>query len=160
MTSFTAGTSYRKHDAAKNWYVIDAANLVLGRLASEVAILLRGKHKADFTPHLNSGDHVVIVNAEKVALTGKKADQDKFYWHTNHPGGIKERTKGQLRDGKYPARLIKKAIERMMPKDSSLADDQMANNLHIYAGPEHKHAAQQPVVLDLATKNRKNKRSA
>lgn len=159
MTSFTAGTSYRKYNAAKNWYVIDAAGLVLGRLASEVAKMLRGKHKADYTPHLDSGDHIVIINAEKVALTGKKAEQDKFYWHTNHPGGIKERTKGQLRDGKYPHRLIKKAIERMMPKDSSLADAQMSTNLHIYAGSEHKHAAQQPVALDLAAKNSKNKRS-
>jgi large subunit ribosomal protein L13 len=157
MSSFTAGTSYRKYDEKKNCHIIDATGLVLGRVASKIALLLRGKNKADFTPHLDSGDMVVVVNADKVAVTGKKADQDVFYWHTGYPGGIKERTKGQILKSKYPERVLRKAVERMMPKDSPLARKQM-KSLHIYAGAEHKHQGQNPVAIDFAAENRKNKR--
>lgn len=157
MSSFTAGTSFKKYDDAKKWYVIDAEGLVLGRLASQVAKILRGKHKVDFTPHIDSGDHVIIVNAEKVAITGNKLDQDIFYWHTNYPGGIKQRTKGQILGGKHPHRVLEKAIERMMPKDSALARKQM-KHLHIYSGSEHKQQAQSPVAFDFASMNKKNKR--
>jgi large subunit ribosomal protein L13 len=157
MGSFTAGTSYRKYNEKKNCHYIDASGLVLGRLASEIAKLLRGKNKADFTPHLDSGDMVIVVNAEKIAITGKKKDQDVFYWHTGHPGGIKSRTKGEILDGRFPERVLTKAVERMMPKDSPLARKQM-KSLHIYAGPEHKHQAQNPVTLDFGAKNRKNQK--
>ena len=156
MSSFTAGTSYKKYNDQKKWYLIDATNLVLGRLASQIALILRGKHKADFTPHIDSGDNVIIINAGKVAVTGKKLDQDKFYWHTNHPGGIKEITKGKILGGKHPHRLLHKAIERMMPKDSPLARRQM-ESLRIYAGSEHEQQAQTPTVIDIASRNRKNK---
>ncbi len=158
MSSFTAGTSYKKYDDAKKWWVIDAEGVVLGRLAAEVAKILRGKHKVDYTPHIDSGDHVIIINAEKVAITGKKLDQDVFYWHTNYPGGIKERTKGEILAGRYPKRVFEKAVERMMPKDSSLARQQM-RHLHIYAGSDHKHQAQGPEVLNIAANNQKNKRN-
>lgn len=157
MSSFTAGTSYKKYDDAKKWWVIDAEGVVLGRLAAEVAKILRGKHKADYTPHIDSGDHVIIINAEKLAITGKKMDQDVFYWHTNHPGGIKQRTKGEILTGKHPQRVFQKAVERMMPKDSPLARKQM-KHLHVYAGGEHKQQAQNPQVLDIAAMNTKNKR--
>jgi len=158
MASFTAGTySAKLGELKKAWHVIDATDLVLGRLAAEVAKILRGKHKPEFTPHMDSGDHVVVVNAEKLHVTGKKLEQDKFYWHTNYPGGIKERTKGQILHGKYPSRLLLKAVERMMPKDSPLADKQM-KALHVYAGSEHPHQGQTPAVLDIGICNRKNKK--
>lgn len=158
MTSYTAGTySAKAGEIKKNWHVIDASSLVLGRLASEVAKILRGKHKAQFTPHMDSGDNVIIINADKVALTGKKLDQDIFYWHTNHPGGIKERSKRKILDGRFPQRVVVKAIERMMPKDSPLARQQM-KCLHVYAGETHPHAAQKPNSLDIAARNIKNKR--
>lgn len=157
MSSFTAGTSYKKHDDAKEWLVIDAKGVVLGRLAAEVAKILRGKHKADYTPHIDSGDHVIIINAKELAITGKKMDQDVFYWHTNYPGGIKQRTKGEILGGKHPQRVFMKAVERMMPKDSPLARKQM-KHLHVYAGSEHKQQAQNPRVLDIASMNKKNKR--
>ncbi len=157
MASFTAATTLLKEgENNKKWHVIDASGLVLGRLAAEVAKILRGKHKASFTPHMDSGDHVVVINAAKVAVTGKKLDQDKFFWHTEHPGGIKERTKGEILRGKYPERLIMNAVKRMMPKDSPLARKQLSC-LRVYAGSEHEHAAQSPVALDIASRNRKNK---
>jgi large subunit ribosomal protein L13 len=158
MGSFTAGTTFMKpSEVKKTTFLIDAENLVLGRLAAEVAKILRGKHRAGFTPFIDTGDNVIIINADKVAVTGKKLDQDMFYWHTNHPGGIKERSKGQILDGKYPERLIKNAITRMMPKESPLARKQL-KSLRVYAGGDHPHAAQNPVTLELATKNIKNKR--
>jgi large subunit ribosomal protein L13 len=158
MSSFTAGTYSAKHgDIKKAWYVIDAEKMVLGRLASRVALILRGKHKAKFTPHMDSGDNVIIINAEKVELTGNKKENSIFYWHTGHPGGIKERTQKAIFSGKYPERVLKKAIERMMPKDSPLARKQM-KSLHVYAGQAHPHEAQQPQVLDLGASNIKNKR--
>lgn len=158
MSSFTAGTTFLKQgENKKAWYLIDAEKVVLGRLAAEVAKILRGKHKASFTPHMDSGDHVVIINADKVAVTGKKLDKDKFYWHTGYPGGIKERTKGEILSGRYPERLIMNAIRRMLPKESPLARKQL-NCVRVYAGSEHEHIAQNPVVLDIASRNPKNKR--
>ncbi|RZI47315.1 50S ribosomal protein L13 [Rickettsiales endosymbiont of Peranema trichophorum] len=140
---------------SKNWHLVDASGLVLGRVAAEIAKVLRGKHKAAYTPHIDNGDHVVVINADKIRLTGKKLEQDKFYWHTNYPGGIKERTKGQILKGRYPHRLLLKAIERMMPKDSPLADKQM-KALHLYSGGEHPHSGQNPVEWNLKVRNRKN----
>lgn len=151
--------SAKPSDVTKAWTVIDAEGVVLGRLASEVAKRLRGKHKPMFTPHIDTGDNIVIINAEKVRLTGMKRDNDLFYWHTGYPGGIKSRSKGEILDGKYPERVVQKAVERMMPKESPLARAQM-KKLHVYAGTEHPHEAQKPEVLDFAAQNPKNKREA
>lgn len=146
-------------EVEKNWVIIDAEGLVVGRLASIIAMRLRGKHKPSFTPNVDTGDHVVVVNAEKVVFTGNKRTDKKFYWHTGYPGGIKERTMEQLLDGRFPERVLTKAVERMMPKESPLARGQMTK-LHVYAGPDHKHEAQNPVTLDVAAMNPKNKREA
>ena len=146
-------------DVEKNWVVIDAEGLVVGRLASVIATRLRGKHLPAYTPHVDCGDHVVVVNAEKVVFTGNKLTNKKFYWHTGYPGGIKERTMEKLLSGAHPERVLMKAVERMMPKDSPLARKQMTN-LKIYAGAEHPHEAQQPTPLDVAAMNPKNKRDA
>jgi large subunit ribosomal protein L13 len=147
--------SIKPAEVQKNWWVIDANGLVLGRLASLVANRLRGKHKPTFTPHVDCGDHVVIVNAEKVKITGNKADQSVFYWHTGYPGGIKGRTQGQILSGKHPERVIEKAVERMITR-GPLGRQQM-RNLHVYAGPAHPHDGQAPKALDIASMNRKNK---
>ncbi|MBT6110044.1 MAG: 50S ribosomal protein L13 [Rhodospirillales bacterium] len=145
-------------DVEKKWYVVDAEDLVLGRLASIVAMRLRGKHKPMFTPHIDCGDNIVIINAEKVKLTGRKLEQKTYYWHTGHPGGIKERKAGQILGGAHPERVIQKAVERMISRNP-LGRQQM-KKLHVYAGTEHPHTAQQPEVLDIASMNPKNKRSA
>lgn len=156
--SYTAGTSYPKvSELKKAWYVIDAEGLVVGRLAAEVAKILRGKNKPNFTPHLDSGDNVIIINAAKVKFTGNKYADKVFHWHTGHPGGVKERTMRQILEGSYSKRVIIKAVERMMPKESPLARKQM-RSLHVYSTAEHKHQAQDPKVLDIAAQNRKNKR--
>ena len=146
-------------DVEKNWVLIDAEGLVVGRLASVIATRLRGKHLPAYTPHVDCGDHVVVINAEKVVFTGNKLTDKKFYWHTGYPGGIKERTMEKLLGGAHPERVLMKAVERMMPKDSPLARKQMTN-LKIYAGTEHPHEAQQPKPLDVAAMNPKNKRDA
>jgi large subunit ribosomal protein L13 len=143
----------------KSWILIDAENVVLGRLASIVALRLKGKHKPTFTPHVDCGDNVVIINAEKVRITGRKMTDSVFHWYTGHIGGIKQRTPRETLAGKHPERLIEKAVERMMKKESPLARKQMGN-LKVYTGAEHPHAAQNPTVLDLAKMNPKNKRSA
>lgn len=143
-------------DIEKKWILIDADGLVLGRLASQIAMRLRGKHKPSFTPHMDCGDNVVVINAEKVKLTGNKRQDDIFYWHTGYPGGIKGRSKGQILDGRYPERVIIKAVERMITR-GPLGRRQMSN-LRVYAGPSHPHEAQQPEVLDVAALNPKNKR--
>jgi large subunit ribosomal protein L13 len=143
-------------DIEKNWFVIDAADLVLGRLASLVAMRVRGKHKPTYTPNMDCGDHIIIVNAEKVRLTGNKRSQKTYYWHTGYPGGIKERTADKILDGRFPARVIEKAVQRMVPRGP--LGRQAMRNLHIYAGPSHPHEAQQPVALDIASMNDKNKR--
>lgn len=149
--------SAKPNEVEKKWVIIDAEGLVVGRLASIIAQRLRGKHKPSFTPHIDCGDHVVVVNAEKVVFTGKKRTDKKFYWHTGYPGGIKERTMDKILDGAHPDRVITKAVERMMPKESPLARSQMTH-LRVYAGAEHPHEAQSPEVLDVASMNPKNKR--
>ena len=149
--------SAKPGEVDKKWIVIDAEGLVVGRLASIIAMRLRGKHKPIFTPHVDCGDNVIVVNAEKVVFTGKKMTDKKFYWHTGYPGGIKERTMEKILGGKFPERVIKKAVERMLPKESPLARKQMTN-LRVYAGTEHPHEAQNPEVLDVASMNPKNKR--
>lgn len=145
-------------DVSRKWYIIDAEGVVLGRLAATVATLLRGKHKPMYTPHIDTGDHVVIINADKVALTGRKQTQKRFYWHTGYPGGIKDRTMEQILQSPFPGRVIEKAVERMIP-GGPLGRDQF-KKLRVYAGTEHPHEAQQPEVFDLAARNPKNKRSA
>lgn len=149
--------SAKPTEVEKKWLLIDADGLTLGRLSSIIAMRLRGKHKPMFTPHIDCGDNVIVINAEKVRLTGKKAQFDVFYWHTGFPGGIKGRTKGQILEGKNPGEVIENAVRRMMPKDSPLARGQMTN-LRIFKGPNHTHEAQQPEVLDVAAMNPKNKR--
>lgn len=156
--SYTAGTYTAKpSEVTKKWFVIDAEGVVLGRMSAEIAKILRGKHKPSFTPNISTGDNVVVINAEKVALTGNKLDGDVFYWHTGHPGGIKQRTMRERLESANPQRVIQKAVERMMPKESPLARAQL-KCLHVYAGSAHPHEAQKPEVLDLGKKNRKNKR--
>jgi len=142
----------------KKWILVDAQDVVLGRLASIVASRLRGKHKASYTPHVDDGDNVIVINADKVKLTGKKYTDKKYYWHTGHPGGIKERTARAIIEGRFPERVVQKAVERMMP-DGPLARKQL-KNMRVYAGAEHPHTAQNPEVLDVASMNPKNKRSA
>jgi large subunit ribosomal protein L13 len=151
MKTFSAKPS----DIVQKWYVIDADGLILGRLASHVARLVRGKHKPSFTPHMDCGDKIVIINADKVAVTGNKLEQQKFHYHTGYPGGIKERSWKQLLSGRHPERLIQNAVRRMLPKESPLARQQFARNLYVYKGAEHPHAAQQPEALDLKPLNNK-----
>jgi large subunit ribosomal protein L13 len=134
--------SAKASEIEKKWFVIDADGLVLGRLASQIARILRGKHKPTFTPHMDCGDNVIVVNAEKVKLTGRKLGDKIYYWHTGYPGGIKQRTAGQILEGKHPDRIIGKAVERMISRNR-LGRQQM-RNLRVYAGPEHPHEAQQP----------------
>ena len=148
----------RPSDIEKKWVVIDADGVVLGRLASVIAMRLRGKHKTSFTPHMDCGDFVVVVNAEKVRVTGNKRADKVFHWHTGFPGGIKERTIGATLDGRYPERVIEKAVERMVPR-GPLGRKQM-KGLKVYAGASHPHEAQAPVALDVGAMNPKNKRSA
>ncbi|HOV03998.1 MAG TPA: 50S ribosomal protein L13 [Hyphomicrobiales bacterium] len=154
MKTFSA----KPAEVEKKWVVIDAEGLVVGRLAALVAMRLRGKHLPIFTPHVDCGDNVIVVNAEKVVFTGRKYTDKKYYWHTGHPGGIKERTARAILEGRFPERVVVKAVERMMP-GGPLTRRQM-KNLKVYAGPEHPHEAQQPVALDVGALNGKNKRSA
>ncbi len=150
--------SARAQDVTRKWVVIDADGLVLGRLASLVAMRLRGKHKPIFTPHVDCGDNVIVVNAEKVRLTGHKYEDKVFYWHTGHPGGIKSRTARETLEGAHPDRLITKAVERMVPRNN--LGRAVMKKLHVYAGPAHPHEAQQPEPLDIGAMNRKNRRIA
>ncbi|MCP4330765.1 MAG: 50S ribosomal protein L13 [Alphaproteobacteria bacterium] len=149
--------SAKPADVEKKWLLVDAENMILGRLASVVAFRLRGKHKPYYTPHIDCGDNVIVVNAEKVALTGNKERDEKIYWHTGYPGGIKERTLASIRDGKHPERLVLKAVQRMLPRGP--LGSQQFKNLRVYVGPDHPHEAQQPESLDLAAMNPKNSRS-
>jgi large subunit ribosomal protein L13 len=153
MKTFTATPA----DIDKKWILIDAEGVVLGRLASIVAMRLRGKHKASFTPHMDMGDNVIVINADKVQLTGKKRTDKTYYWHTGHPGGIKSRTAEQLLEGAYPERVVTKAVQRMLP-GGPLSRRQMTH-LRVYAGAEHPHEAQNPEVLDVKSLNKKNTRS-
>jgi large subunit ribosomal protein L13 len=151
MKTFSAKPS----DIDKKWLLIDADGLVLGRLATIIATRLRGKHKPSFTPHMDCGDNIVVVNAEKVQLTGNKRADSIFYWHTGYPGGIKGRSKGAILDSKYPERVIQKAVERMVPRGP--LGRRVMKNLRVFAGPQHPHEAQQPQLLDIAALNRKNR---
>ncbi|MFT8656181.1 50S ribosomal protein L13 [Acetobacter papayae] len=146
--------SLKPAEVTKNWILIDAEGLALGRLAVIIAQRLRGKHKPQFTPHVDCGDHVVVINAEKVALSGRKAEQKLFHYHTGYAGGIKTRTVAQRLTGKHPGHLVEKAVERMITR-GPLQRQQM-RSLHVYAGAEHPHGGQTPQVLDVAALNRKN----
>ncbi len=148
--------SLKPTDVQRNWVLIDADGLILGRLAALIASRLRGKHKPQFTPHVDCGDHIVVVNADKVKVTGNKLDQAVFYYHTGYPGGIKDRTLRNRLGGKKPEQVIEKAVERMITR-GPLQRRQM-RNLHVYAGTEHPHTAQRPLVLDVGALNRKNRR--
>ena len=150
--------SAKPAEVEKKWVMIDAAGLVVGRLATIVAMRLHGKHKPTYTPHVDDGDNVIIINAEKVVLTGRKRDQKIYYHHTGYIGGIKERTAKFILEGKFPQRVVEKAVERMLPR-GPLARRQLGN-LRVYPGPDHPHAAQQPETLDVAALNRKNTRPA
>jgi large subunit ribosomal protein L13 len=141
----------------KRWIVVDAENAVVGRLASFLAMRLRGKHRPDYTPHVDCGDYVVVVNADKVAFTGRKRENKVYHRHTGFPGGIKETTPARILEGKHPERVLKLAVQRMLPKESPLARQQLSN-LRIYAGPDHPHAAQQPQAVDFKSRNTKNVR--
>ena len=145
-------------DVEKKWILIDAEGAVVGRAAAVIAARLRGKHIPSYTPNVDCGDNVIVVNAGKVVLTGSKRSDKVYYWHTGHPGGIKQRTAAQYLDGKFPERVLEKAVKRMMP-DGPLARQQL-KNLRIYAGAEHPHEAQQPEILDIGGLSRKNVRIA
>jgi len=145
-------------DIEKSWILIDADGLVVGRLAALIATRLRGKHKPGYTPHMDCGDNIVVINAGNVVFTGNKRTDKVYYWHTGYPGGIKERTAAKIFDGKHPERVLQKAVERMLPR-GPLARQQI-RNLRIYRGPDHPHEAQSPVKLDVAALNAKNARSA
>ncbi|SBV99309.1 50S ribosomal subunit protein L13 [uncultured Alphaproteobacteria bacterium] len=149
--------SAKPSEVERKWLLIDAEDVVLGRLAVIIATILRGKHKPTYTPHIDCGDHVVVINAEKVKLTGRKLTDKRFYWHTGYPGGIKDRTMGELLEGKTPELVIEKAVQRMVPK-GPMGRAQL-KKLRVYAGPAHPHEAQQPETLDVAALNPKNKRS-
>jgi large subunit ribosomal protein L13 len=148
--------SAKPAEVEKKWVLIDAENLVVGRLAAIVATRLRGKHKPTFTPHVDMGDNVIVINAEKVALTGRKLDQKKYFRHTGYPGGIKEITARRVVEGRFPERIVEKAVERMLPRGP--LGRQQLKNLRVYAGTEHPHAAQQPETLDVAALSSKNAR--
>jgi len=150
--------SIKPAEVEKKWHIVDAEGLVVGRLATILANILRGKHKPSFTPHVDCGDHVIVLNADKVRFTGGKAAKKKYYKHTGHPGGIKEITAQKVLDGRFPERVLEKAVERMIPT-GPLGRQQM-KNLHLYNGTEHPHDGQQPEVLDVASMNRKNKVTA
>lgn len=154
MKTYTAKPS----DVVAKWHLIDADGLVLGRLASIVAVMLRGKHKPMFTTNIDCGDHIVVVNAEKVKLTGRKLENKIYYRHTGYPGGIKSTTAGKIISGAHPERVIQKAVERMLPKGPM--GRQQYRKLNVYAGAEHPHEAQKPEPLDIAAMNPKNTRSA
>ncbi len=146
--------SAKTAEIEKKWVVIDASGLVVGRLASIIALRLRGKHKPSFTPHVDDGDHIVVVNADKVVFTGRKREQKVYYHHTGYPGGIKERSAKFILEGRFPERVLEKAVERMLPR-GPLGRKQLGN-LRVYKGIDHPHAAQQPVSLDVGAMNSKN----
>lgn len=140
----------------KKWYIIDATNLVVGRLAAQIATRLKGKHKPIYTPHVDCGDNIIVINAEKVVFTGRKKENKKYYRHTGYPGGIKETTPRQLIEGKHPERVVLKAVERMLARGP--LQRKLMSNLRVYAGTEHPHVAQNPEPLDISKLNSKNVR--
>jgi large subunit ribosomal protein L13 len=151
MSTFSA----KPADVEKKWVVIDATGLVVGRLAAHIALRLRGKHKPTFTPHVDDGDNVIVINAAKVVFTGRKRDQKNYYHHTGFIGGIKERSAKSIFEGRFPERILEKAVERMLPR-GPLGRKQLGN-LRVYPGAEHPHEAQKPEALDVGAMNRKNK---
>ena len=151
-------TTLAKPDIDRKWYVVDASGQTLGRLAVKIANVLRGRHKPIYTPHIDAGDYVVVINADKVHLTGKKRSDKLYYWHTGYPGGIRSRTAANYLDGPKSDTVVRKAVERMLPK-TKLGRSQLTK-FRVFCGPEHTHAAQNPEVLDVASMNSKNKRSA
>ena len=153
MSTYSAKPS----EVKAKWFVVDAEGVVLGRLATVIASRLRGKHKPRFTPSIDCGDHIIVVNADKVKITGRKYAQKKYYWHTGYPGGIKEKTARAILEGSHPERIILKAVRRMLPKESPLANKQFSK-LRVYAGPSHPHQAQDPELLDVGARNNKNTR--
>ena len=156
MKALTKTTrSIKPAEVEKKWHIIDAENLVVGRVAAIIANHLRGKHKPSYTPHVDCGDHVVVINADKVKFTGKKLNDKIYYKHTGHPGGIKETTPAKVLEGKFPERVLEKAVERMIPR-GPLGRAQM-RALHVFAGTEHPYGGQKPEKLDVASMNRKNK---
>lgn len=143
-------------EVEKKWIIIDAEGLVVGRLASIIAMRLKGKHKPIYTPHVDCGDNVIVVNADKVVFTGRKRENKRYYWHTGYPGGIKERSPRQILEGKHPERVVIKAVERMLARGP--LGRRLMSNLRVYAGTEHPHEAQQPEALDVGKLNSKNVR--
>jgi large subunit ribosomal protein L13 len=159
MATLTNSTvSVKPAEVDKKWVVIDGSGLIVGRLASIIAMRLRGKHKASFTPHVDCGDNVIVINAEKVVFTGRKLDQKVYFHHTGYIGGIKERTAKFIQQGRFPERIVEKAVERMLPR-GPLGRRQLGN-LRVYKGAAHPHEAQQPQPLDVVAMNRKNSRVA
>jgi large subunit ribosomal protein L13 len=150
MTTYSAKAS----EIEKKWVLIDADGLVVGRLAALIAMRLRGKHKPTYTPHMDCGDNVIVINAAKALLTGNKLKDKVYHWHTGYIGGIKERTAGAIMSGKHPERVVEKAVERMLPR-GPLGRKQLSN-LRVYPGAEHPHEAQQPQPLDVGALNAKN----
>lgn len=148
--------SLRKEDVKKDWFIVDAQDVVLGRLAAIIATRIRGKHKPTYTPHVDCGDHIIVINADKVRITGKKREDKVYYRHTGYPGGIKSATADEVLSGKFPERVLKKAVERMLPKGP--LGRQVFTNLRVYTGSDHPHVAQNPQILDVASMNDKNKR--
>ena len=146
--------SAKASEIDKKWLLIDAEGLVVGRLATIIATRLRGKHKPSYTPHIDCGDNIIVINAEKILLTGNKLKDKKYYWHTGFPGGIKERTPEKYLSGKTPTRVVEKAVQRMLPRGP--LGRQQLSNLRVYAGPEHPHEAQQPEMLDVVALSPKN----
>ncbi|EAP90920.1 MAG: 50S ribosomal protein L13 [Oceanicaulis sp.] len=153
MKTFTA----KPADVEKKWVVIDAEGAIVGRLAAYIATRLRGKHRPDYTPHVDTGDHVVVINADKVVFTGRKFQDKRYYRHTGHPGGIKETSPRKVLEGRFPERVVEMAVKRMLPKESPLARSQFSK-LRVYAGAEHPHEAQNPEVVDFKSMNTKNAR--
>ena len=150
MTTYTA----KAKDIVKDWVLIDAEGLIVGRAAAIIANRLRGKHKPTFTPHMDCGDHIIVINAEKIVLTGRKNQQKTYYWHTGFPGGIKERKAGKILEGAHPERVLEQAVKRMLP-GGPLKRQQMTH-LRIYKGAAHPHEAQSPKKLDIRAMNPKN----
>ena len=150
--------SAKPSEIKRKWCIVDAEGLVLGRMASIISMRLRGKHKPTYTPHMDCGDHIIVINADKIQLTGKKRTHKTYYWHTGHPGGIKSRTAGEILEGAHPERVVTKAVQRMLP-GNRLSRQQMTN-LRVYVGSEHPHEAQSPAVLDVKSMNAKNTRVA
>ncbi|NVK36119.1 MAG: 50S ribosomal protein L13 [Rhodobacteraceae bacterium] len=154
MKTFSA----KPAEVEKKWILIDAEGMVVGRLAAYIAFHLRGKHLPTYTPHVDCGDNIVVINADKVVLTGRKYDNKKYYWHTGHPGGIKERTARAILEGRFPERVLQKAVQRMMP--GGPLSNQQLKNLRVYAGATHPHEAQSPELVDVKSLNSKNGKRA